>query len=183
MTKILKFLQVSLLIFGLFLVLLPLGNSVVVNAQNNQATQSTCNLKKKIVWSDLFNINNFLPLIPEECGTKDGNFNPLPFPFIFDIIIRSAGFLFSFAFYMLPIAIIVYGARVLFLPFDPKLNYNEFLEVTTAGRTITRELGQFVTGIIIVLLSYTIVFAILGTLKIDGINTDLSEFFFTETTK
>jgi hypothetical protein len=80
---------------------------------------------------------------------------------------------------LLPVAIIVYGARVLFLPFDPKLNSNEFQEVTTAGRTITKELGQFLTGIIIILLAYTIVFTILGTLRIDGINTDLSEFFYT----
>ena len=175
MTRIFKFLQVSLLIFGLFLVLAPISSNVIVKAEGS--VPSACKRQKKIVWKDVFNINNFLPLIPEECGTDNGNFNALPFPFIFDIIIRTAGFLFSFAFYILPVAVIVYGARVLFLPFDPALNYNEFLEVTTAGRTITRELGQFLTGIIIVLLSYTIVFTILGTLKIDGINTDLSAFF------
>lgn len=177
MTKIFKFFQVSLLIFGLFLILVPVGNTAIVaNAQAN-GLPTGCAKTKKIKWDSLFNINNFLPLIPQECGTKDGDFNPLPFPFIFDIIIRTAGFLFAFALYMLPIAIIVYGARVLFLPFDPKLNSNEFQEVTTAGRTITRELGQFLSGIIIILLSYTIVFTILGTLKIDGINTDLSTFF------
>jgi hypothetical protein len=186
MTKILKFLQVSLLIFGLFLVLVPVGKNVSVNAQgvtSSKPLTEACSKgykNKKIQWADLFFINKFLPLIPQECGTNDkGEFAPLPLPFLFDIIIRTAGFLFSLAFYLLPVAIIVYGARVLFLPFDPKLNSNEFQEVTTAGRTITKELGQFLTGIIIILLAYTIVFTILGTLRIDGINTDLSEFFYT----
>jgi hypothetical protein len=184
MKKILKFLQVGLLIFGLFLVLVPASNyTVIARAQNKQTTQSTCNLKKVIQWNSLFDINNFLPLIPQECGvTSDGNINPLPFPFIFDIILRAAGFLFSFALYLLPISIVIYGARVLFLPFDPKLNSNEFQEVTTAGRTITKELGQFLTGIIIIVLSYTIVFTILSVLGIKGVNTDLSKFFV-DTTK
>lgn len=177
MTKILKFLQVSLLIFGLFLVMMPVGSTAIVaNAQAN-GLPTGCVKTKKIKWDSLFNINNFLPLIPQECGTDKDNFAPLPFYFFFDIIIRTAGFLFSFAFYILPIAIIVYGARVLFLPFDPNLNSNEFQEITTAGRTITRELGQFLTGLVIILLSYTVVFTILSVLGIEGINTDLSTFF------
>jgi hypothetical protein len=179
MQRILKFLQVSLLIFGLFLVLVPASDAnVVVHAANGIPTGCEQFKKKKIVWNSLFNIGNFLPLIPEECGvSSDGNINPLPFSFIFDIIIRTAGFLFSLAFYLLPVAVIVYGARVLFLPFDKNLNSNEFQEVTTAGRTITRELAQFISGLIIILLSYTIVFTILSTLGIEGINTDLSSFF------
>lgn len=179
MTKILKFLQVGLMVLGLSLMLIPLFNAnISVHAQSRDGVPANCtNVKKEIKWVMLFDIGNFLPLIPAECGiANDGNIQPLPIKFLFDIIIRTAGFLFSLAFYLLPVAIIVYGARVLFLPFDPKLNYNEFLEVTTAGRTITRELGQFLTGIIIILLSYTIVFTILGTLQINS-STDLSKFF------
>jgi hypothetical protein len=179
MTKILKFIQVSLLIFGLFLVLVPASSgNVVVHAANgvNEACERT-KIKKKLIFTDIIYIGKFLPLIPEECGiADDGNINPLPFSFIFDLIIRLLGFLFSLAFYLLPVAIIVYGGRVLFVAFDPSLNKSEFQEVTTIGRTITRELGQFVTGLIIILFSYTIVFTILGTLQIES-NTDLSSFF------
>jgi hypothetical protein len=182
MTKILKFLQVSLLIFGLFLVLLPASNRVAVSAQgvvSKEPVSQACTdikFKKKIKFADIIYIGNFLPLIPEECGVKDGNVNPLPIYLLFDILIRTIGFLFSFAFYMLPVAIIIYGTRILFLPFDPSLNKNEFQEVTTAGRTITRDLSSFVIGLIIIVFSYTIVFTILGTLQIES-NTDLSSFF------
>lgn len=178
MTKLFKYIQASLIIFGFLLVLTPFCNNVTVNAQTSSSNQASCgNVKKVIVWSSLFDIGNFLPLIPAECGiAQDGNIQPLPIKLLFDIIIRSAGFLFSLAFYMLPIATVVYGARVLFLPFDPNLNKSEFQEVTTAGRTITRELGQFITGLVIIVFAYTIVFTILEVLQIDS-NTDLSSFF------
>ena len=179
MTKILKFLQVGLMILGLFLVLVPASNaSISVYAQSRDGVPSNCtNVKKEIKWAMLFDIGNFLPIIPAECGiADDGNIQPLPIKFLFDIVVRSAGFLFSLAFYLLPIAIIVYGARVLFIAFDPNLNKSEFQEVTTIGRTITKELGQFLTGIVIIMFAYTIVFTILGTLQIES-NTDLTKFF------
>jgi hypothetical protein len=179
MQRILKFLQVNLLIFGLFLVLVPSSSgNVVVHADTG--LNSTCEatkIKTKLKFTDILYIGKFLPLIPEECGVaSDGNIQPLPFYFIFDILIRVLGFLFSLAFYLLPVAIIVYGGRVLFIAFDPNLNKNEFQEVTTIGRKLTAELGQFVIGLVIILFSYTIVFTILGTLQIES-NTDLSSFF------
>lgn len=183
MTKILKFLQVSLLILGLFLVLIPASNSVVARAQggiSKEPVTTECkNLRvtRKYTFLDILYIGNFLPLIPEECGVSgDGNINPLPIYFLFDMIVRILGFLFSFSFYMLPVAIIVFGARIIFLPFDPGLNKNEFQEITTAARTITTEIAGFITGLIIIVFSYTIVFTILGTLQIES-NTDLSSFF------
>lgn len=179
MTKILKFLQIGIMVLGLFLVLASSSNvNILAHAQSRDGVPVNCNnVKKEIKWAMLFNIGNFLPIIPAECGIAgDGNIQPLPIKFLFDIIIRSVGFLFSLAFYLLPIAIIVYGARVLFIAFDPNLNKSEFQEVTTIGRTITRELGQFLTGIVIIMFAYTIVFTILGTLQIES-NTDLTKFF------
>ena len=178
MTRILKFLQVSILIFGLLLVLIPSSNSsLIVHAQSGISAEcEKVRVKKKIKFIDILYIGNFLPLIPEDCGVKDGNINPLPFYFLFDVIIRTVGFLFSVAFYLLPLAIIAYGARVLFIEFDPGFNKNDFQQITTVGRKLTEELATFVTGLIIIVFSYTIVFTILGALQIES-NTDLSKFF------
>jgi hypothetical protein len=185
MNKFLKFLKIATLAVAMMFILLPISG-IVANAQ--AANLEACNSEiynKKITFTSLFNIGNFLPLIPASCGVgADDGVNALPLIFLFDIIIRTAGFIFSFAFYMLPTAIVIYGARVLFLPFDPGLNYNEFLEVRTAGRTITKTLGQFLTGIVIILFSYTLVFTILQVLQINTtgtedipITTDLRSFF------
>lgn len=180
MNKIFKILQISLVALSMMLVLV---STLTVNVSAQTQSYQACNavIKKKITFTSLFNLGNFLPLIPEDCGiSKDSNgvdgVNPLPFYYIFDFIVRGAGFLFSLAFYMLPIAVIVYGSRVLFVPFDPSLNKSDFTQASTIGRTITNELGQFLTGIVIILFSYTVVFTILGTLQIDS-NTDLSQFF------
>jgi hypothetical protein len=185
MNKIFKFLQISLVALAMMLILV---STLKVNVNAQGSSLKACDdltYSKKITFTSLFNITNFLPLIPEECGVgEDKGVNPLPFYYIFDIIVRGAGLLFSIAFYLLPIGIITYGARVLFLPFDPTLNKNEFQEVTTIGRTITKELAQFLTGIIIILFSYTLVFTILSTLQISTtddkeapITTDLRSFF------
>jgi hypothetical protein len=185
MKNLLNILQIAMFVFALILILAPVGN-VRINAQSgvSQACDALT-YKKKITFTSLFNIGNFLPLIPEECGIdSEQGVAPLPFYFLFDIIVRTAGFLFSFAFFILPIAIIVYGARILFVSFDPGLNKSDFTQATTIGRTITAELAKFLTGIVIILFSYTIVFTILQTLQINitgdstqPLTTDLRSFF------
>jgi hypothetical protein len=186
MKKILHIIKNIFLFFAMLLFVVQLiqpntvTSTISVHAQNARETAilEKCKTvaKKKINFASLFNISNFLPLIPQECSSAEDGVVPLPLNFLFDIIIRTAGFLFSFAFYLLPVAIIVYGARVLLIPFDPTLNKSDFTQASTIGRTITAELAQFVTGILIILFSYTVVFTILGTLQIES-STDISQFF------
>jgi hypothetical protein len=191
MNKLLKFLQIATISLAMMIVLVS-TIGVHVNAQ--EAVSAACNKavqSKTITFSSLFNLNNFLPLIPEACGIikdKEGldTVNPLPFFVIFDVIVRTAGFLFALAFYLLPFAVITYGARVLFVSFDPSLNKSDFTQASTIGRTITNELGQFLTGIVIIVFSYTVVFTILQTLQInitgdskEPLTTDLRCFFST----
>jgi hypothetical protein len=186
--KMFKFLKIFLVASTMMLILLSTLN---VNVIAQEAVSAKCNAvteSKKITFSSLFDLSNFLPLIPESCGIDSNEgVNPLPFFLIFDIIIRTAGFLFSLAFYILPIAVIVYGARVLFVSFDPGLNKSDFTQATTIGRTITRDLSQFLTGIIVIVFSYTLVFTILQTLQInitgnssEPLTTDLRGFFSTK---
>jgi hypothetical protein len=187
MNKLLRFLQIAVISLAVVFVLVSTSG---VHANAQEEVSSACNAavqSKTITFSSLFNLNNFLPLIPEDCGVgADKGVNPLPFFIIFDVIVRTAGFLFALAFYLLPIAVIVYGARVLFVSFDPTLNKSDFTQASTIGRTITGELGQFLTGIIIIVFSYTLVFTILQTLQInitgdskEPLTTDLRCFFST----
>jgi hypothetical protein len=180
LSRLVKLAQIALVAIALLLIMAPshLQRNIKVQAKDADLTNCKNTLSsKQIKFSSLFNLGNFLPLLPESCGIQnDGTPQALPISYIFDVIIRGAGLLFSLAFYMLPIAVITFGARALFLPFDFQLNKSDFTEVTTAGRTITRVLGQILVGIVVIIFSYTIVFTILGTLQIES-STDLGSFF------
>lgn len=136
------------------------------------------------IWS-IVNPSNFLPIIPEECGTykqkgngyEAGDIIALPLILLFDVMLRGFGLLFSIFFYMLPIAIMVLGFRFLLISYDPELNKTQFTEITTLARTITKTTSQFLIGIVVVVFAYTFVFSILNILGISSPNTDIKSFF------
>lgn len=125
------------------------------------------------------NIANYLPIIPEACGLNADKtaIQPLGIKVIPDIIIRLVGLLFTLAFTILPLAIIVLGFNLALKPFDSGINKTEFTEITTLPRLISKQLGSFVIGMALILFSYTIVFTVLNLLGFQGEYTSLDKFF------
>jgi hypothetical protein len=142
---------------------------------------TTCQIPKKAVkiW-DLGKVSEFLPIIPRQCANdQDGEIRPLTVAIIPDLIIRILGLLFSLAFWLLPLWVILYGFLVIILPFDQGINTQTTVSVATIQKKAAEKALELVAGIVIISISYTIVFTVLRLIGLDNgsVNTDLSSFF------
>jgi hypothetical protein len=151
---------------------------------------TSCDLraKKKAVkiW-DLGKVNEFLPIIPADCATYSYDFNgnkvtlikPLTFAIIPDLIIRILGLLFSLAFWLVPLWIVLYGFFIIALPFDQGINTQSTVSVATIGKKAAEKAIELVAGIVLISISFTIVMTVLRLIGLDNgsINTDLGSFF------
>jgi hypothetical protein len=154
---------------------------IVLGGAITSSAQSICNdiapTKNVKVW-DIVNPSTFLPLIPERCGfDKNGDIAPLPVSVIGDLLLRAFALMFSLAFYILPMSLVVLGLRFVLISYDPELNKTQFTEVTTLARTVSKTSAQFVVGILVVVFAYTIVFSVLNLLGIQTENTNIKDFF------
>jgi hypothetical protein len=142
---------------------------------------TSCIIPKKAVkiW-DLGKVNEFLPIIPAACAVdKDGDIKPLTIAIIPDLIIRVLGLLFSLAFWLVPLWIILYGFFIIRLPFDGGLNTQSTVSVATIGKKAAEKFIELVAGIVLISISFTIVMTVLRLIGLDNgsVNTDLSNFF------
>jgi hypothetical protein len=142
---------------------------------------TSCIIPRKAVkiW-DLGKVNEFLPIIPTACALDgDGDIKPLTIAIIPDLIIRIIGLLFSLAFWLVPLWIILYGFFIIALPFDQGLNTQSTVSVATIGKKAAGQAIELVGGIVLISISYTIVMTVLRLIGLDNgsVNTDLSAFF------
>jgi hypothetical protein len=142
---------------------------------------TTCKIPKRSVkiW-DLGKVNEFLPVIPAVCANdSDGDIRPLTIAIIPDLIIRVLGLLFSLAFWLVPLWIIVYGFFIIALPFDGGINTQSTVSVATIGKKAAEKAIELVAGIVLISISFTIVMTVLRLIGLDNgsVNTDLSSFF------
>jgi hypothetical protein len=140
---------------------------------------TTCNIPKKSVkiWS-LGKVNEFLPIIPIDCALdNDKEIRPLTIAIIPDLIIRVLGLLFSLAFWLVPLWIILYGFFIIALPFDGGINTQSTVSVATIGKKAAEKFVELVAGIVLISISYTIVMTVLNLIGITGVDTDLKNFF------
>jgi hypothetical protein len=175
-----KSIKITFCIIILSLGLFSLTNIISVKANPNLGTPAACKsaiAKKDIKIWDLPNISAFLPIIPAACALDGENVQPLGVTALPDILIRVVGFMFSFAFYILPFAFVLLGFNLALKPFDPSINKNQFQEITTLGRLIAKQIGQIVFGIIIIVFAYTVVFTILRLFNFSSDYTNLDKFF------
>jgi hypothetical protein len=144
---------------------------------------TTCDLKsikKSVKIWDLGKVNQFLPIIPKDCAIdKDGDIKPLTIAIIPDLIIRVLGLLFSLAFWLVPLWIVVYGFFIIALPFDGGINTQSTVSVATIGKKAAEKAIELVAGIVLISISFTIVMTVLRLIGLDNgsVNTDLSSFF------
>ena len=148
---------------------------------DNIKTLTTCKIDKKAVkiW-DLGKVSEFLPIIPAKCANdSDGDIRPLTVAIIPDLIIRILGLLFSLAFWLLPLWVILYGFLVIILPFDQGINTQTTVSVATIGKKASQQALELIAGIILISISYVIVMTVLRLIGLDNesVNTDLSSFF------
>lgn len=142
---------------------------------------TTCNITKKSVkiW-DLGKVSEFLPIIPIDCALdNDKEIRPLTIAILPDLIIRILGLLFSLAFWLLPLWVILYGFFIIILPFDQGINTQTTVSVATIGKKAAQQALELVAGIVIISISYTIVMTVLRLIGLDNgsVNTDLNNFF------
>jgi hypothetical protein len=176
-----------ILCIAFFLVLSNISGQALTSADVNATTPQACKEaiapKEVKIWDMLPprgpNIANYLPIIPQSCAvTANGEaIQPLGIKVIPDIVIRLIGLLFTLAFTILPLAVILLGFNLALKPFDPSINKTQFTEITTLPRLITKQLGGFVIGLALILFSYTIVFTVLNLLGFQGEYTKLDRFF------
>jgi hypothetical protein len=188
--------SIALVVFGLFV---GLGNnSVNVHAQTLPQYPTGCKNQNDLAVNadkisinivSLYNINNFLPLVPEGCAyTKDGNkvqINALGVDFLADLIIRLIGFIFALGFYLVPFFIIVLGFFTIFVSYLEQFNIVNFktFSSSTGGqqpieRAVVDKVLQLVAGIVLLHVAYALVFTILGVVGLGDFasKTDISKF-------
>lgn len=141
---------------------------------------TTCKIPKKSVkiW-DLGKVGEFLPIIPAECALDGKDIRPLTLAIIPDLIIRILGLLFSLAFWLLPLWVILYGFLIIILPFESGLNTQSTVSVATIQKKASQKAIELIAGIVLISISYTIVFSVLRLIGLDNgsVNTDLGKFF------
>ncbi len=142
---------------------------------------TTCTVGKKAVkiW-DLGKVSEFLPIIPTKCANDpEGLIRPLTVAILPDLIIRILGLLFSLAFWLVPLWVVLYGFLVIILPYDKGLNTQSTVSVATIGKKATEKAIELVAGIFLISISYVIVMTVLRLIGLDNgsVNTDLGSFF------
>ncbi len=192
MLKRLQFVLISLLMiiscFGWFANTNVLAADPPVDKRDPKYTNpaklkelTTCSVGKKAVkiW-DLGKVSEFLPIIPANCANDpEGLIKPLTIAIVPDLIIRILGLLFSLAFWLLPLWVILYGFLIIILPFDQGINTQSTVSVATIGKKASQQALELIAGIILISISYVIVMTVLRLIGLDNesVNTDLSSFF------
>ncbi len=199
-------------IFGFLLLIVFSFLGINIYAQAGSPVKSGCNGSadlaiKEISLRKLYNINNFLPLVPEGCayyGTQLLDVNGKPkkdssgipvieykirsqgVAFLADLVLRLVGFVFAIGFYLIPFFIVVLGFLTIFVSYLPNfnvLNLQTFSSSAGANQTISRfivdKILSLVAGIILLHVAYAIVFTILGIIGLGNIaeSTNINNFF------
>lgn len=120
---------------------------------------------------DLLSLGNFLPIIPNNC-TTDSNGLPIPLNpvLIGHVISRLFGFIASLVFYLLNAVLIFSGLQWIWGGVDGK-----------SAAQARKNLLDVMWAFVILIGAYLILSTLIGLLGVETVNTDLSQFFFTNT--